>query len=332
MADNYSLPVDEVEFPRISAARVTKHDNNLKLVPTKDVVFLLGESCCGQKKDGPQVAPGMIITEKYLTTIQELGWTPSIVRCPQIFCATPPEIETHLHSPFSVAATVDRVADEVEKVHKEGKFPMLVGGDHCLALGSVLGSSRRYPNLRVIWFDAHADINTPDTSPSGNMHGMPLAGLLGLMKPPGFEDGRYVCVTPDRLGYIGLRDVDAGERVILKDMGVDIAFDMDDLQKSGITELTHRILQKINPNNEFPIHLSFDVDGMDPMDAPSTGTPVCRGVRLHEAMDMIKIIRDTGCLVSMDCVEVNPSLGTHNEVALTIANARVVMANALSNA
>ena len=331
MAD-YSIPVDEVEFPRISAARVTKHANHLKLVPTRDVVFLLGESCCGQKKDGPQTAPSLIITEKYLTTIQELGWTPSVVHCPQIFRPTPPEVETHLHIPFSVAATTDLVAAEVEKAHKEGKFPMLVGGDHCLAMGSVLGSTRRYPNLRVIWFDAHADVNTPDSSPSGNMHGMPLAGLLGLMKPPGFEDGRYECVSPDRLGYIGLRSVDDGEKVTLKEKGVDIAFDMEHLNQFGIAELTRRVLQKLNPNNEFPIHLSFDVDGMDPMDAPSTGTPVSRGVRLHEAVEMIRIIRETGCLVSMDCVEVNPSLGTHNEVALTIANARVAMANALSNA
>ena len=316
-----------------SPARLNPSLVPLQFAPTGEVTFIWGESCCGQKKDGPQTAPPLVCTDEFLSLVHGLGWKTEIKKCPQVYVPSPPD--TTLHEPFSVTATCDKVYDAVKETIHKGNFPMLIGGDHCLALGAVRASAEAHDDLVVIWFDAHADINTMETSPSGNIHGMPMAALLGLpgMKnAPGFEDGRFASITPDRIGYIGLRDVDEGEKEIIKELGITVAFGMADLEKYGINKLTEMILDEINPQRNKPIHVSFDVDGLDPMDAPATGTPVPGGVRITEAVDMLRIIRNTGLLASMDCVEVNPSLGNDAEVVTTVRNARLAMAHALGKA
>uniref|UniRef100_A0A7S1MN90 Arginase n=1 Tax=Neobodo designis TaxID=312471 RepID=A0A7S1MN90_NEODS len=265
-----------------------------------------------------------------LDLITRMGWSPKIVRVAQRFEASPEG--TKLYQPMCVAATCNDVAKAMTAEAEAGNFPMLIGGDHCLAMGSVIASARRHPNLCVVWFDAHADVNTEDTSPTGNMHGMPLAGLLGLeaMKnAPGFSDGQFKCLKPQDVGYVGLRDVDEGEYEYIRQLGINTAYHMPDLKNMGITTQLKAVLDKINPNRDRPIHLSFDVDGMDPIDAPSTGTPVPGGVRFHEAVQMVKELRETGLLVSMDIVEVNPALGDAQDVDVTVRNARWILAHAL---
>jgi len=322
-------------IPVFSAARVQSQVQNFSFLPKegpKRVGFVKGMSCCGQKKDGPQTAPPLVCSEAMLEVVRDLNWEPMLLDAPQVFRPTPPEAEalTRAYQPFCVFATCDLVRDKCDEARKAGAFPLLIGGDHCLAMGSIASAITAHPNIGVLWFDAHADVNTPETSPSGNMHGMPLAALLdlpGIRTTPGFEH-RYPVLKPERVAYIGLRDVDEGEKEVIAKLGLSCAFYVDDLKKHGMRALMDQVLAKLCPNNE-PVHLSFDVDGMDPIDAPSTGTPVADGVRLHEALEMIAMLRATGNLASADCVEVNPSLGTDEDVRITVANAQVVIAHLL---
>jgi arginase len=318
-----------------SRINVTSAPPNKFRTASDDVTFIWGESCCGQKKSGPQTAPAMVCTDEFQEVIRDLGWNTAVKRVPQIFKKTPEDQESACYQPFCVAATCDAVMAAVNEVAETGAFPVLIGGDHCLSMGSVRASAARYPDLCVVWFDAHADINTIETSPSGNMHGMPIAALLGLpamLKAPGFADGRFNCVKPENVGYIGLRDVDDGEKETIKALDMQSAFYMEDLQRDGMRVQINKLLDIINPDRTRPIHVSFDVDGLDPIDAPATGTAVPNGVRLHEAILMMEVIRETGCLVSMDVVEVNPSLGNEFDVDITVRNARWVMAHALGRA
>lgn len=336
---------DEDQVPvLLSAARVQPSETVMKFLPTqpngrKEVTFVWGESCCGQKKDGPQSAPPLVCSEKFLEQLHTMEWQTKVKRCPQVFKATPASAHKcaddtgHTHIPFSVAATCDTVASDCLEAHSRGSFPLMIGGDHCLSMGSVAATAAHYKGeFGLIWFDAHADINTPLTSPSGNMHGMPIAALIGLPgmdQVPGFEDKRFANVRPDRIAWIGLRDVDDGEYETIAELGIKTAYDMNDLKKHGMKKIVQMALAAINPEGKLPIHLSFDVDGMDPIDAPSTGTAVGDGVRIHEALELVRTLRESGNLAAMDVVEVNPSLGTANDMVTTVTNAQLVIAHAL---
>ena len=321
-----------------TAARVQATKSPSKFTVAKgNVRFIWGESCCGQKKDGPQTAPPLVCDAAFLDLVRDMGWEPSISRSHQVFKPSPvieDERVSHLHEPFCVAETCDLVARQVSQAHADGAFPILIGGDHCLALGSVKATAQAFPKVIVVWFDAHADINTPETSPSGNIHGMPLAGIIGLpgMNVSAFHNGRFACIQPHQVVWIGLRDVDDGEMKTLAELNVKKnAYFMSDVNRLGMRKIISQIIHDMNPNLDIPMHISFDVDGMDPMDAPSTGTPVVGGVRIHEALELVDALRETGCLVSFDCVEVNPSLGSQKDSEITIANARLVIAHALGN-
>jgi len=198
----------------------------------------------------------------------------------------------------------------------------VLGGDHSLAIGSIAASSTAYEDLCVIWVDAHADINTPKTSPTGNIHGMPVAFLMQLdMVPvPGFEWLKEKKLTPERIVYVGLRDVDEGEKEILKQLNIK-AFSMTKVEHYGIKQIMQMALDHVCPNRDKPIHLSFDVDGIDPYDVPSTGTPVRGGLTYREARYLCERVCETGQLVSMDIVEVNPKLGSAEEVRKTVDTA-----------
>lgn len=154
----------------------------------------------------------------------------------------------------------------------------------------------------MVWIDAHADINTIETTGTGNMHGMPVSFLLGINKNPipGFDWIRPI-LTPDRLVYIGLRDVDQGEKRILNEYGIK-AFSMHEVDRYGIGEVVKMALDHVNPNRDKPIHMSFDVDALDPSVAPSTGTPVRGGLTFREGHYICEAIHETGLLVAFDIV------------------------------
>lgn len=203
------------------------------------------------------------------------------------------------------------VAAQVEELVKAKKLAVTIGGDHSLALGTIYGTSRVYSEYCVVWIDAHADINTPETTQSGNIHGMPLSWLCGMTsnKIEGFEwiDDKPA-LPKHRLVYIGLRDLDAGEKKLLKDHNIK-AYSMHQVDRYGIGQVVQMALDHVNPSRNLPIHLSFDVDALDPSVAPSTGTPVRGGLTFREGHYICEAIWETGLLVAMDLMEVNPTLG-----------------------
>lgn len=220
----------------------------------------------------------------------------------------------NMKNPRAVSAVTQKLSSQVYEHAREGRFVLTLGGDHSIAIGTVSGTAKAIRerlgrDIAVIWVDAHADINTPETSDSGNIHGMPVAFLTGLAtdeadKPFGWiaEDQK---ISTAKLVYIGLRDVDRGEKKILRDHNIK-AFSMHDIDRHGIGKVMDMALGWIG--RDTPIHLSFDVDALDPMWAPSTGTPVRGGLTLREGDFIAESVHETGNLVALDLVEVNPSL------------------------
>lgn len=219
-----------------------------------------------------------------------------------------------MKKPRAASAVTQKLSTQVYDHAKEGKFVLTLGGDHSIAVGSISGTARAIRErlgreMAVIWVDAHADINTPEMSPSGNIHGMPMAFLTRLAREEredifGWLKDEHV-ISTRKLVYIGLRDVDRGEKKLLRENGIK-AFSMHDIDRHGIGRVVEMALAHIG--NDTPIHLSFDVDALDPQWAPSTGTPVRGGLTLREGDFICECVHETGNLVAMDLVEVNPSL------------------------
>jgi arginase len=201
-------------------------------------------------------------------------------------------------------------------------MPLVLGGDHSLAIGSVAGSSGFYAKqgdaIGLIWFDAHGDSNTPETTPSGNIHGMALAVLLGLGDPELVGvGGRSPKVQPRNTVLIGIRDLDPGEREILKKSGVAV-YTMRDLDERGMRDVVDEAIG-LAADGTAGVHLSFDLDVVDPEDAPGTGTPVWGGITYREAHLAMELLSDRAQIVAVDLVEVNPVLDTQNMTGILAA-------------
>lgn len=219
-----------------------------------------------------------------------------------------------MKKPRAVSAVTEALSKQVYDHAKEGRFVLTLGGDHSIAIGTISGTAKAIRerldrDMAVIWVDAHADINTPETSDSGNIHGMPVAFLTGLASDK--PDAPFGWITDEhrvsvkKIVYIGLRDVDRGEKKILRENGIK-AFSMHDIDRHGIGKVMDMALGWIG--SDTPIHLSFDIDALDPRFAPSTGTAVRGGLTLREGDFIAECVHETGSLVALDLVEVNPSL------------------------
>ncbi|MDZ5460752.1 arginase [Azohydromonas lata] len=198
-----------------------------------------------------------------------------------------------------------------------GRFPILLGGDHCLGLGSVSAVARHCreagKKLRVLWLDAHADFNTDQITPSGNIHGMPVACLCGFGPQPLVEIGGHVpSVSPKWVKQIGIRSVDAGEKQLLHDAGLEV-FDMRYIDEMGMRHTMELALATLDANTH--LHVSFDVDFLDPSFAPGVGTTVMGGPTYREAQLCMEMIADTGRMASLDIMELNPALDVRNRTA-----------------
>jgi arginase len=197
--------------------------------------------------------------------------------------------------------------------------PLLLGGDHSMAAGSVAGVAqfhhRRGEKIGLIWFDAHSDINTPETTPSGNVHGMPLAALMGLGPEPLANLCEFTpIVPPENTVLIGLRDIDASERANLHRAGVAGIFTMRDIDERGMRTVVQEAL-RIAGLDTAGYHVSLDLDWIDPEDAPGVGTPVRGGATYREAHLAMEILADDARMLSFEMVEVNPILDEHNRTA-----------------
>jgi arginase len=207
-----------------------------------------------------------------------------------------------------------RVYGRVAAARDAGRFPLVLGGDHSLSLGSVRGAARRRP-VGVIWVDAHADFNTAETTPSGNIHGMPLAALAGYGDPRLVHLGTETAqaVEPAHIAIVGVRLLDPGERVLLKQAGVNV-FSMEQIDRLGLYAATQQAIEVATRDTE-GIYLSLDLDALDPLYAPGVGTPEDGGLSYREAHTVCELIADTGKLLGMDVVEVNPILDERNRTA-----------------
>ena len=199
----------------------------------------------------------------------------------------------------------------------EGRMPIMLGGDHCLGMGSITAVADHCrangKKLRVLWLDAHADFNTRDITPSGNLHGMPVACLCGLGPKELTGLGTTIpALKPEQIRQIGIRSVDAGEKRLVREHDLDI-YDMRYIDEIGMRRVMEEVLDGIDADTH--LHVSFDVDMLDPHIAPGTGTRVPGGVNYREAQLMMEMIADTGLMGSLDLVEVNPALDKRNATA-----------------
>ncbi len=209
------------------------------------------------------------------------------------------------------------VFNAVDQALDAGQVPMLLGGDHCLAIGSLsavaLHTRRRGNKLRVLWLDAHVDVNTHLTSHTGNIHGMPVACLLGH-GPAALTgwSGAPQAITPGALRYLGIRSVDADEKLAIHTLGLQV-FDMRHIDEHGMRATMSEALHDIDDNTH--LHVSFDIDCLDPSDAPGVGTGVRGGPTYREMQLCMEMLADTGRLSSLDVVELNPALDVRNQTA-----------------
>lgn len=208
-----------------------------------------------------------------------------------------------------------RVAGAVATSMRAGSFPLVLGGDHSLSLGSIRGAAR-HRKLGVLWVDAHADFNTPETTPSGNIHGMPLAALCGLGDPRLVHlwGGGTPVINPRRVAVIGAREIDPGERANLREAGV-MVMSMEQVDRLGMLAALEKAVERASRDSD-GIYLSFDMDALDPRHAPGVGTPVTGGLTYREAHLACELAAETGKLVGMDLVEVNTILDFRNQTAL----------------
>lgn len=297
-------------LPPTIASRFLSHPNQLGVV----AVGFNG----GQMKKGVEAAPMALIDAGLLTQLRddldyEIHHDDIIHYYEKDIPAEDPD-HRNMKKPRAVSAVTERLSSQVYNYAKDGKFVLTLGGDHSIAIGTISGTAKAIRErlgreMAVIWVDAHADLNIPEMSPSGNIHGMPMAFLTRLAREDrpdifGWLKDEHI-VSTRKLVYIGLRDVDRGEKQLLREHGIK-AFSMHDIDRHGIGRVVEMALAHIG--NDTPIHLSFDVDALDPQWAPSTGTPVRGGLTLREGDFICECVHETGNLVAMDLVEVNPSL------------------------
>jgi arginase len=217
-----------------------------------------------------------------------------------------------------IAETCKTLSEFVQKALDEDSFPLVLGGDHSIAAGTVAGAAAHFhkksKRIGLIWLDAHGDMNTPETSPSGNVHGMPLAAIMGS-GPPELAGlaGVTPMVEPRSVSLVGIRELDAKERRFVKESGVHV-FTMRDIDERGMREVMAEAL-RFAGDDTAGIAVSLDMDFVDPADAPGVGTPVRGGVTYREAHLALEMIADTRSMISFELVEINPVIDLHNTTA-----------------
>lgn len=209
----------------------------------------------------------------------------------------------------------EQLCKKIEETINKNSFPLVLGGDHSIAIGTIAGLVTHYSNLGVIWFDAHADINTPHTTPSGNIHGMPLAISIGL------GDESLVSINqispkikPENIVIIGARSIDEGERKLIKEKRIK-TYTMHEIDRLGMTKVMEETIQYLRNRRVDGVHLSLDLDALDPLYTPGVGTPVPGGISYRESHLAMEMLEEAGFITSAEFVEVNPILDERNKTA-----------------
>ena len=270
----------------------------------------------GASRRGTDVGPSALRIAGLGAALRRMGYDVALEEdIPAPAMETRRSEDKHARYKPQILDVCTRLARRVKEVMDAGDFPLVLGGDHSIAMGTVAGTAAHYQekeqSIGLIWFDAHGDMNVPESSPSGNIHGMPLAHLLGkgdldLKNILGFSPK----VKPQNVALIGIRAIDAGERKIIRDSGIH-AFTMREIDEHGMAAVARRALEVVNDGTA-GFHVSFDVDGCDPTVIPGSGTLVPGGVSFREAHLLMEYVADNGCLLSLEIVELNPFLDERN--------------------
>jgi len=285
----------------------------------KHIVFLGVPMDLGGGRRGVDMGPSAVRIADLGPAVSALGfefedWGNVPVRTPEDSKAVDPK-----------ARFLDEIADccaclrdKILQVLEQEKFPLVVGGDHSIACGTLAGLSthhhRRGEKIGLIWFDAHGDMNTPETTESGNIHGMPLASILGRGPDALTRLGeRFPMVDFENVAIVGVRSLDGGERRLIREMGV-ACFTMKDIDSHGIHDVMKQALARATQGTA-GFHLSFDMDGTDPEVAPGVGTPVPGGLTLREAHTVMELAAETNSLLGLELTEINPILDVANKTA-----------------
>jgi arginase len=269
----------------------------------------------GQGRRGVDMGPSAIRYANAVSRIESIGY--DIKDLGDIII---PRIEERIPNDLNlkcleeVTAASEELAQKISDIMEEGRFPLVFGGDHSIAIGTVAGAAQHKKNMGVIWYDAHGDLNTGETSPSGNIHGMPLAVSLGI----GHERltnilGFSPKIKAENVVIIGARELDAGEKELIKEIGMKV-FTMHEIDRMGMAYVMEEAIKHVS-NGTDGVHLSLDLDGLDPHDAPGVGTPVLGGISYRESHLAMEILAEADILTSAEFVEVNPILDHGNKTA-----------------
>ncbi len=287
----------------------------MSAVPDKRPVAIIGAPLdLGQGRRGVDMGPSAIRYAGLEARLNEIG-VPTVdwgnVGTPVAEAVAPGDEQARFLP--QIKATCEHIAGLVVAALEEGYRPLVLGGDHSVALGSIGGLARFHGPGGVLWIDAHGDLNRPETSPSGNVHGMVLAAVLGLAGP-GFESDAWPipAVDPARVALVGVRQLDQGEKDLLRELGATV-FPMSELDRIGVERAVRESLARIAGPGF--VHVSLDLDVLDPEVAPGVGTPVRGGLSYREAHLALELVAESGLVGSFDLVEVNPILDRENETA-----------------
>ncbi|HLJ23197.1 MAG TPA: arginase [Candidatus Acidoferrales bacterium] len=274
----------------------------------------------GQSRRGVDMGPSALRVAGLQTRLKSLGHTVEdignlSVRQPE----EQPYGEKRAKYLTEIAESCRGLAEITERSLNDGYFPLVLGGDHSIAVGSCSGVSNHFraqsKRVGYLWLDAHGDMNTPESSPSGNIHGMPLAAIIGYGAPELVEMlGYKPKVEPRNVCLVGARDLDPKERRLIKESGVHV-FTMRDVDERGMRDVMSEALRFVTDDTD-GVAVSLDLDFVDPDDAPGVGTPVRGGVTYREAHLAMEMIADSEAMVSLEVVEINPVIDTHNQTAL----------------
>ncbi len=289
----------------------------------------------GASRHGSDMGPSAIRLAGIKERLEGLGHT--ISSHSDIFTVSPQEYEQAGNPKAKYLKPIknacEKLAAEVEKICTEQEFPLILGGDHSIALGSIAGVSAYAKNqkkkLGVLYVDAHGDFNTPESSPTGNIHGECLAASAGIGLPDLtnlYFEGRKV--DPQNICFVGVRDLDPGEKLIMKEAGVKV-FTMSDIERQGFPAIVKQITLFFKTHADI-IHVSFDMDVLDPMFAPGTGIPLPGGLTNREALLLMEEMGASGKVKSAEIVEVNPILDVRNQTgALAVSLAARLLGETL---
>lgn len=284
---------------------------------SKRIEIIGAPTAFGQRKLGVNFGPDALRYAGLRERIEDIGHEvidKGNVQSPVLDMKKYKSEQKGLRNLEEVIAFSNNLYESVNETVEKGHFPLILGGDHSLSIGSIAGISKHYENLGVIWYDAHGDLNTLESSPSGNIHGMPLRALIGEGDEALTNIGGYKNkVKPENVVLIGMRDLDEGEKKYIKEAGI-LTYTMADIDRLGMGQVISETIEYLKDKTD-GIHLSLDVDALDPVETPGTGTIVPGGATYRESHLAMEMLHESKLIVSADLVEVNPLIDEYNKTA-----------------